>query len=188
MLISSQINSTATIGHPECIKHDFVLVYGKKFFLYFNVATCWKLSTRSISSQIDSTAKIGPTECIKLWFRAFSWKKCFFLYFNVATCRKLSKMLISSQINSTATIGHPECIKHDFVLVYGKKVFSVFQCCNLLKTVHNVHFISNRQHSKNWTSRVHQTWFWACLWKTRFFCISMFQLAENCPQCSFHLK
>ena len=24
--------------------------------------------------------------------------------------------------------------------------------------------------------------------KKRFFCISMLQLAENCPQCSFHLK
>ena len=29
-------------------------------------------------------------------------------------------------------------------LVYWKKLFSVFQCCNLLKTVHNVHFILNR--------------------------------------------
>ena len=141
-------------------------------------------------------------------------------------------MVISSQIDSTAKIGHPECIKHDLELVYGKKVFSVFQCCNLLKTVHNGNFISNRQHSKNWTSRVHQTWFRACLWKKSFsvfqccnllktvhnvhfilnrqhskkldiqstsnmisslfmekkFCISMLQLAENCPQCSFHLK
>ena len=154
-------------------------------------------------------------------------EKKVFLYFNIATCRKLSKMLISSQINSTAKIGHPECIKHDLELVYRKKVFSVFQCCNLPKTVQNVHFISNRQHSKkwtyrvhqtwfraclrkkffsvfqccnllktvhsgnfisnrqhskNWTSRVHQTWFRACLWKKRFFCISMLQLAENCPQ------
>jgi hypothetical protein len=32
MLISSQINSTAKIGHPECIKHDLELVYGKKVF------------------------------------------------------------------------------------------------------------------------------------------------------------
>jgi hypothetical protein len=24
----------------ECIKHDLELVYEKKFFLYFNVATC----------------------------------------------------------------------------------------------------------------------------------------------------
>ena len=62
-----------------------------------------------------------------------------------------------SQIDSTAKIGHTECIKHDLELVYGKKTFSVFQCCNLRKTVHNVHFILNRQHSKNWTSRVHQT-------------------------------
>ena len=91
-------------------------------------------------------------------------EKKFFLYFN-ATCWKLSTNFISSQIDSTAKIGHPECIEHDLELVYGKTFFSVFQCCNLLKTVHSVHFISNRQHSKNWTYRVHQTWFRACLWK-----------------------
>jgi hypothetical protein len=32
MVISSQIYSTAQIGHPECIKHDLELVYGKKSF------------------------------------------------------------------------------------------------------------------------------------------------------------
>ena len=134
MFISSQIDSTAKIGHPECIKHDLELVYGKKLFMY--VETCWKLSTMFISSQIDSTAKIG----------------------------------------------HPECIKHDLELVFGKKVFFLFQCCNFLKTVQNVNFISNKQHSKNWTSRVHQTWFRACLWKSAYFWISMLQLAKNCPQ------
>jgi hypothetical protein len=30
MFIASQIDSTAKIGHPECIKHDLELVYGKK--------------------------------------------------------------------------------------------------------------------------------------------------------------
>ena len=83
----------------------------------------------------------------------------------VATCWKLSTMFISSQIDSTAKIGHPECIKHDLELVCGKKV--IYVCCNLLNTVHNVNFISNRQHSKNWTSRVHQTWFRACFWKKK---------------------
>jgi hypothetical protein len=52
-------------------------------------------------------------------------------------------MFISSQIDSTAKSGHPECIKHDLDLVYGKKVFSVFQSCNLLKTVHTM-FISSQ--------------------------------------------
>jgi hypothetical protein len=97
-------------------------------------------------------------------------------------------MFISSQIDSTAKIGQPECIKHDLELVYGNFVISVFQCCKLLKTVHNVNCIWDRQHSKNWISRVHQTWFRACLWKKSFFCISMLQHAENCPQWSFHLK
>ena len=106
-------------------------------------------------------------------------QKMFFLYFNVATCWKLFTMFISSQIDSTAKIGHTECIKHDLELGYGKNVFSVFQCCNLLKTVHNVNFISNRQHGKNWTSTVHQTWFRAWLWKKSFFCISMLQLAKT---------
>jgi hypothetical protein len=32
MIISSQIDSTAKIGNPECINHDLELVYGKKFF------------------------------------------------------------------------------------------------------------------------------------------------------------
>ena len=95
-------------------------------------------------------------------------EKKFFLYFSVATCWKLSTMFISSQIDSTAKIGHPECIKHDLELVYeNKNVFSVFQCCNFLKTVQNVNFISNKQHSKNWTPRVHQTWFRACFWKKK---------------------
>ena len=79
-------------------------------------------------------------------------------------------------------------IKHDLELVYGKKSFSVFQCCNLLKTVHNVHLILNRQHIKKLDIQSASTWFRACLWEKTFFCISMLQLAENCPQCSFHLK
>jgi hypothetical protein len=149
----------------------------KTFFLYFNVATCWKLSTMFISSQIYSIAKIGHPEGIKYDLELVYGKKTFFLYFNVATCWKLSTMFISSQIDSTAKIVHTECIKHDLELVYGKNPFSVFQCCNLLKTVHGVNFISNIQHSKNCTYRVHQTWFRACLWKKRFFCISMLQLA-----------
>ena len=161
---------------------------GKSFFSVFQCCNLLKTvqNVHFISNRQHSknwTYRVHQT-----WFRACLWKKRFFLYFKVATCWKLSTIFISSQIYSTAKIGHPECIKHDLELVYGKKVFSVFQCCNLLKTVHNVHFISNRQHSKNWTSRVHQTWFRACLWKKSFFCISMLQLAENCPQCSFHLK
>jgi hypothetical protein len=32
MLIASEIDSTAKIGYPECIKHDLELVYGKTFF------------------------------------------------------------------------------------------------------------------------------------------------------------
>ena len=110
-------------------------------------------------------------------------EKTFFLYFNIATCWKLSTMFISSQIESTAKIGHPECIKHDLELVYGKHFFSVFQCCNLLKTVHNVHLISNRQHSKNWTSGVHQTWFRAWLWKKKpfsvFQCCNLLKTVHN---------
>ena len=57
-------------------------------------------------------------------------------------------MVISSKIDSTAKTAPPECIKHDLELVFGKKCFFVFQCCNFLKTVQNVNFISNKQHSK----------------------------------------
>jgi hypothetical protein len=148
----------------------------KKLFLY--VATCWKLSTFLILSRIYSTASIGHPECIKHDLELVHGK-CLFLHFNVTTCWKLCTMLISSQIDSKAKIGHPECIKHDLKLVYGKVLISV--CCNLLKIVHLVHFVSNKQHSNNWTSRVHQIWFRACLWKRAYFCISMLQLAENCP-------
>ena len=128
----------------------------KNLFLYFNVATCWKLSTMFLSISNRQHSKNWTYRVHQTWFRAFVYgkKKCF-LYFNVATCWKLSTMLISSQIDSTAKIGHRECIKHDLELLFMEKnVFSVFQWCNLLKTVHNVHFILNRQHSKNWTSGV----------------------------------
>ena len=84
MLISSQIYSTAKIGHPECIKHDLELVYEKKtFFLYFDIATCGKLPKVFISSQIDSTAKIGHPECIKHDLELVYGKK---LFMYVATC------------------------------------------------------------------------------------------------------
>ena len=160
---------------------------GKKGFLYFNVATCWKLSTMFLSSQIDSTAKIGHTECIKHDLELVYGKKVF----SVFQCCNLLKTV--HNVHFISNIQHSKnwtSRVHQtwFRACLWKKVFSVFQCCNLLKTVHNVHFISNIQHSKNWTSGVHQTWFRACLCKKRFFCISMLQLAENCPQCSFHLK
>jgi hypothetical protein len=149
------------------------------------VATCWKLSTLFISSRIKRT--FFYIECIKHDL-ALVYGKVVISVFQCCNLLNTVHMFISSQIDSTAKIGHPECIKHDLELVYGKVVISVFQCCILLKTVHNVHLISNRQHSKNWTSRVHQTWFRACLWKSGYFCISMLHLAENCPQCSFNLE
>jgi serine acetyltransferase len=66
MLISSQINSRAKIGHPECIKHDLELVFGKKVFFVFQCCNLLKtVHKRFTSSQIDSTAKIGHPECIK---------------------------------------------------------------------------------------------------------------------------
>jgi hypothetical protein len=108
MLISSQIDSTAKIGHPECTKHDLELVYGKVVISVFQC--CNLLNT--------------------------------------------VQMFISSQIDSTAKIGHPECIKHDLEVVYGeKKVISVF--CNLLKIVHIVHIITNKENI--FLHRVHQT-------------------------------
>ena len=161
MVISSQIDSTAKIGHPECIKHDLEHVYWKQGFLYFNVASCWKLSTMFISSQIDSTGKIGHPECIKHDLELVYGKR---LFMYVATCWKLSTLFISSRINRTFFFTS-RVQRIWFRAFHGKVVISVFQCCNLLKTVHNVNFISNRQHSQNWASRVHQTWFRACLWK-----------------------
>ena len=105
-----------------------------KFFLYFNVATCWKLFTMFISSQIDSRAKNWTYRVNQTWFRACLCKTSFFQYFNVATCWKLSTMLISSQIDSTAKIGHTECIKHDLELVYSKK--KLF-CISMLQLAEN---------------------------------------------------
>jgi hypothetical protein len=95
-------------------------------------------------------------------------------------------MFISFQIDSTAKIEHPECIKHDLELVYGKNVFSV--CCNLLKTVHNVHFISNIYSTANIGHPECIKHDLELVYGKKFFCISMLQHAENCPQCSFHLK
>jgi hypothetical protein len=40
MLISSQKDSTAKIGHPECIKRDLELVYGKVLISAFPCSTC----------------------------------------------------------------------------------------------------------------------------------------------------
>ena len=113
-------------------------------------------------------------------------KKKLISSFHVATCWKLSTMFISSQIDSTAKRWHPECINHDLDVDHEKK--KVNKAWNLVKTLQNDHILSTRQHSKNWTSRLHQTWFRAYLWKKRFFSISMLQLAENCPQFSFNLK
>ena len=161
----------------------------KTFFLYFNVATCWKLSTMLISSQIYSTAKIGHPECIKHDLELVYGKNVFFSVFQCCNLLKTVQNVhfISNRQHSknwTYRV-HQTWFR---ACLCKKSFFSVFQCCNLLKTVHNVNLISNRQHRKNLTSTVHQTWFRAWLWKKRFFCISMLQLAENCPQCSFHLK
>ena len=103
-------------------------------------------------------------------------KKCF-LYSDVATCWKLSKVFISSQIDSTAKIGHPECIKHDLELVYGKVLISVFQCCNLLKTVYSVFITSRINITKaSFYPECIKTWMFDSLWMSNFCCVVLFEM------------
>jgi hypothetical protein len=45
MFSSSQIDSTAKIGHPECIKHDLEFVYGKVLISAF---PCFQLAENSL--------------------------------------------------------------------------------------------------------------------------------------------
>jgi hypothetical protein len=54
---------------------------------------------------------------------------------------------MSSQITWTHFFLHPMCIKHYLELVFGDVVISVFQCWNLLKIVHSVHIITNKQNN-----------------------------------------
>jgi hypothetical protein len=56
MFISSQIDSTAKIGHPECSKHDLELVYGKVLISAFQCCNLLKtVYSVFITSRINIT-------------------------------------------------------------------------------------------------------------------------------------
>ena len=148
-------------------------------FLYFMIATCWKVSTVFLSSSLNSTAKMELTECIKHDLDLVC-EKLFFSVFHDCNLLKSVNNVPFIELKQYSKMVLTEWLKHDLDLVFEKLFISVFHDCNLLKSVNSVPFIEFKLYSKMVLTE------WPCFWETVYFCITSLQLAEKCQQCSYH--
>ena len=136
-------------------------------FLYYMIATCWKVLTVFLSSSLNSTAK---------WYlqNDVVFEKLFISVLHDCNLLKSVNNVPFIELKQYSKMVLTEWLKHDLDLVFEKLFISVFHDCNLLKSVNRVPFIEFKQYSKMVLTE------WPCFWETVYFCITWLQLAEKC--------